>query len=89
MLTTLPKDFMQKYLVDDDSDSEDERPSDAQCQLTPRQRIAVYMCGVRPKDVKIYHSSPEQASQYVKTCMRQRDRFAMQQDNNDRICPGT
>lgn len=80
---------MERFLVKDPFDKEDEQkpPPDAY-HLTPRQRIAVYMCGLRPAEVKTTHASAEQGSAYVRQCMHTRDSFAAKYKNTEKICPG-
>jgi len=85
----VPKGYMERFLVKDPSEKEDEQaPPPNAYQLTPRQRIAVYMCGIRPAEVKTTHASAEQGSAYVRQCMQTRDSFAAKYKNTEKICPG-
>jgi len=81
---------MERFLVRNGSDSEDEEtPPSGQYHLTPRQCITVYMCGVRPKDLKRVHSSQEEGSSYVRTYLQHKEKFANDHNGTDKICPGT
>eukprot|EP00889_Picochlorum_renovo_P006305 jgi/Picre1/33335/NNA_008659.t1 len=89
MKLSVPAGYMERFLVRNGSDSEDEEtPPSGQYHLTPRQCITVYMCGVRPKDLKRVHSSQEEGSSYVRTYLQHKEKFANDHNGTDKICPG-
>lgn len=83
LIPSVGQDFLDQFLVPT-PDSDGTEPT---VTLTSRQKICVYMCGVRPRDVPDAFQDSEEASAYVKQCRAEQDSFVAKHPG-EAICPG-